>query len=73
MSLIDVLMGIRANFALTFTLLVGYWMAMTLIAVPGRTAGDLSREGNLAAMVDRAVLGRHLYKPDYDPEGLLST
>ena len=40
---------------------------------PGFAAGDLSMEGNLAAYVDRTVLGTHTYKPVYDPEGILST
>jgi predicted acyltransferase len=41
--------------------------------VPGYGIGDLSRPGNLAAYVDRSVFGRHTWKPDYDPEGILST
>ena len=39
----------------------------------GLGAGDLSRPNNLAAWVDRGLLPGHLYKSDYDPEGLLST
>jgi predicted acyltransferase len=35
--------------------------------------GDLSVEGNLAARVDRFLLGGHLWKATWDPEGLLST
>ena len=35
--------------------------------------GDLSRDGNLAAWVDRAVLGRHAWSEPWDPDGLLST
>ena len=72
-SLIDLIAGVRLKIAAVVILLVGYWLAMTLIAAPGHSAGDLSREGNLAASVDRAVLPGHLYKADYDPEGLLST
>ena len=30
-------------------------------------------EGNLAAFVDRKLLGGHTWKPLYDPEGILST
>lgn len=63
----------RALVATTAVLLLGYWAVMTLVPVPGVGAGDLSRPNNLAAWVDRAVLSGHLYKPDYDPEGLLST
>ena len=56
-------------------LLLGYWLAMTLVPVPGHGAGDLGKEGNLAAYVDRLLLGRHLWRPArvYDPEGILST
>src|SRR4029077_13833784 len=35
--------------------------------------GVLTPTGNIASFVDRAVLGRHLLTPVYDPEGLLST
>jgi predicted acyltransferase len=35
--------------------------------------GDLTVEGNLAARVDRFLLGGHLWKTTWDPEGLLST
>jgi predicted acyltransferase len=35
--------------------------------------GDLSVDGNLSARVDRFLLGSHLWKPTWDPEGLLST
>ena len=72
-SLVDLIAGVRVKAGLLVVLLVGYWLAMTLIPVPGYGRGDLSREGNLAAYVDRMVLLGHLYKADYDPEGLLST
>jgi predicted acyltransferase len=54
-------------------LLVIYWVVMKTIPAPGFAAGDLSRAGNLAAFVDRSLLAGHTWKPDYDPEGLLST
>ena len=55
--------------------LVGYWLALTHIAVGGYGAGVLTPIGNAAGAVDRAVLGRaHIYADGpYDPEGLLST
>jgi predicted acyltransferase len=55
--------------------LLAYWAALTLVPVPGFGAGDLGKEGNLAAWLDRALLGPHLWKPGrvYDPEGILST
>ena len=72
-SLVELTGGVRFKMATVVVLLVGYWGVMTFVAVPGYHAGDLSRAGNLAAWVDRLVLPGHLYKADYDPEGLLST
>lgn len=54
-------------------LLVGYWLAMTLVPVPGYGAGVLQPVGNLAQYVDSHLLAGHMWKPDWDPEGLLST
>ena len=54
-------------------LLIGYWLLMTLVPAPGFEAGDLSKEGSLASWIDRTLLAGHIYKPEYDPEGLLST
>jgi predicted acyltransferase len=65
----------RAQAVITAVLLVGYWLVMALVPVPGYGAGDLSPAGNLAAYIDRAVLGPHIwqYAKVYDPEGILST
>ncbi|NNM04539.1 MAG: hypothetical protein HKO65_05500 [Gemmatimonadetes bacterium] len=54
-------------------LLLGYWALMTLAPVPGYGAGDLSPDGNLAAYLDRLILGGSLWAGTWDPEGLLST
>jgi predicted acyltransferase len=54
-------------------LLVGYWLLLTQVAPPGGVAGDLSAEGNLGAWLDRRLLAGHLWRPAWDPEGLLST
>jgi predicted acyltransferase len=54
-------------------LLLGYWMAMTLIPVPGFGPGILTPEGNLAAYIDRLWLPGKLHRGVYDPEGLFST
>jgi predicted acyltransferase len=62
-----------ALLAIALALAVAYWLVMTLVPPPGGFAGDLSPEGNLGAWIDRAVLDGHLWKPRWDPEGLLST
>ena len=63
----------QSLFFIAIALAVGYWLVVTLVAPPGGTAGDLSPEGNLGAWIDRAVMEGHLYKPRWDPEGILST
>lgn len=68
-------LGARGRWSALAIILLGYWALMTLVAVPGFGAGDLSAEGNLGAYLDRLILGRqHLYRGDvWDPEGLFST
>lgn len=59
--------------AIAVVLALGYWALMMLVPPPGGVAGDLSPEGNLAAWVDRALMDGHLWRPRWDPEGLLSS
>jgi predicted acyltransferase len=74
-SLIFLWTGWRAQAGLAVVLLAGYWAALMLVPVPGVGSGRLDPEGNLAAFVDRAVLGPHIWRVArvYDPEGILST
>ena len=70
----------------TLTILLGYWLLLTLVPVPGEgTIGyyQLNNPGHtMAAWVDRVTLdwsrwgmGNHIWRESrvYDPEGLLST
>lgn len=63
----------RTQALIAAALLIFYWLLMKLVPVPGFGAGNLEMEGNLAAYVDRKLLGGHTWKPLYDPEGILST
>src|SRR5882724_279251 len=66
----------RTQALVTAGLLLGYWAVMATVPVPGYGAGDLSPAGNLAAYLDRTILGpQHLWRVArvYDPEGILST
>jgi predicted acyltransferase len=65
--------GRRGRIVATALCLFGYWALMMLVPVPGYGVGRLDPEGNLAAYVDRAVMLGHLWKPMWDPEGILST
>lgn len=61
--------------AVTLAILLGYWWAMTRVALPDGTPHNLAPETNLAAYVDRLVMSGHLWKQTktWDPEGLLSS
>ena len=74
-ALIYVLFGRRGLFPAAAVLLAVYWALMTFVPVPGYGTGRLDVEGNLAAYLDRAILGTHTWKhkPGWDPEGVLST
>jgi predicted acyltransferase len=74
-SLIFLKTSWRTQAIIAVSLLFVYWMLMTLVPVPGFGAGDLGKEGNPAAYLDRWLLGNHIWKGGkvYDPEGLLST
>jgi predicted acyltransferase len=66
--------GRVARYAIAAALLVGYFLLMRFVPVPGYGAGVLTPDGNLAAYLDRLVMYNHLYVHyRYDPEGMLST
>jgi predicted acyltransferase len=74
-SLIFLHTKVRTQVIIAVALLIAYCIVMTKFAAPGFAPGDLSKEGSLAAFIDRKVLGPHIWKQGkvYDPEGLLST
>ena len=43
------------------------------VPVPGFGPGVLEQSGNFYGYIDTLVMPGHLYRPDFDPEGLLST
>ncbi len=63
----------RAAGAVAAVALLGYWAVLMLVPGASGVAGDLTPDGNVGAMIDRALMGGHLWKPTWDPEGLLST
>lgn len=56
-------------------ILSGYWALMTLVPVPDFGPANLEPTTNLAAWLDRLLIGKHVwgYTKLYDPEGILST
>jgi predicted acyltransferase len=65
----------RLRAAATASLLLGYWIVMSWIPVPGGGAGDFAQgpEHNWANWIDFHFLPGHLWDRTHDPEGLLST
>jgi predicted acyltransferase len=64
---------IRGQAATAIALLAVYWLLMKLVSVPGYGAGVLDKDGNLAAYLDNLLMHGHLWRPTWDPEGILST
>ncbi|MDX1741348.1 MAG: heparan-alpha-glucosaminide N-acetyltransferase domain-containing protein [Rhodothermales bacterium] len=76
-SLLYLFASTRTQVVVSAVILLGYWLAMKVIPVPGVGAGMIDDPTTtLAAFVDRTILGEHLWAAvDYqwDPEGILST
>jgi predicted acyltransferase len=70
--------GARTRWAVIAALLLGYWLLMRFVAVPGFGVPGvdiplLDPDRNLAAWLDRRLMWGHLYERVRDPEGILST
>jgi len=67
----------RQQVGISVVLLLGYWLIMTVIPVPGCEITSVSDKAcNLAAYIDRLILTEnHIWRGGkvYDPEGILST
>ncbi len=63
----------KALIGICVAVLVGYWLVMAYVPVEGVASTFDRAPNNLANYIDVKVFGTHNYKPDYDPEGLLST
>ncbi|MET0152770.1 MAG: heparan-alpha-glucosaminide N-acetyltransferase domain-containing protein [Candidatus Binatia bacterium] len=73
-SLLYLWSGPRSQAMLFASLLIGYWLVLDLVPVAGRRPGWSDPEYNLAAYLDRYLIGEsHLHRESWDPEGLLST
>ncbi|GAB3168746.1 acyltransferase family protein [Telluribacter humicola] len=63
----------RAQAFIGALILIGYWLAMTLIPTPGTGRVMLEPGVNLAAWVDSQYLPGRMWQGTWDPEGILST
>ncbi len=72
-GVIFALTGPVAEGLIAALLLIGSWLAMTRVALPGLPAGSLGMDANLAQYVDIRLFAGHMWRETWDPEGLLST
>ena len=63
----------RMLLAVTIALLLGYWLLMAYVKVPGVERGSYAEGANVANYVDQHYLGGYKWDDDHDPEGYLST
>jgi len=66
----------RSRIWIAAGILIGYWLLNWLVLAPDAPSGasPFSMEGNIVCWIDRTLLGpNHIYKPLYDPEGILGT
>jgi predicted acyltransferase len=60
---------------LGISILIGYWLLLGFTSFPNGTLPTFNRASNNWAMyIDLQIIGsNHMWKPDFDPEGLFST
>ncbi|NNF19535.1 MAG: DUF1624 domain-containing protein [Flavobacteriaceae bacterium] len=63
----------RVILAVSVIILLGYWVWLGYIPIDGVAPTYERAPNNWANYIDLNVLGTHMYKEDYDPEGILST
>lgn len=74
-SLLYLKTSLKTQLLVVASLLIGYWLIMAFIPVPGFGPANFEKGTNLAAWLDNTVLNGHLwsFSKTWDPEGILST
>ena len=73
-AIISVNFNWKAILGITVCILFGYWIWLGFIPLPDGTLPTFDRApNNWANYIDVTLLKNHIWKPDYDPEGLIST
>jgi predicted acyltransferase len=67
------LFGWRGQAVVLLATLVGYWVALRTVPVPGFGAGVWTPEGHLSGYIDRVLLPGHLNRGSWDWTGIFST
>jgi predicted acyltransferase len=74
-SLLYLKTNLKTQLLVAASLLLGYWILMAFVPVPGFGAANFEKGTNLAAWLDNFLLEGHLWSSSktWDPEGILST
>jgi predicted acyltransferase len=72
-GLLSLWSGTRGLVMAAVSILLGYWLLLALVPVPGHGAGDYREGHNLTNYLDSVLLPGKKYDGNHDPEGLLST
>lgn len=74
-SLLYLKTNLKTQLLAAASILLGYWIVMAFVPVPGFGAANFEKGTNLAAWLDNLVLKGHLWSVSktWDPEGILST
>lgn len=67
--------NLKTQLVVLAALLIGYWVLMAFVPVPGFGPANFDKGTNLAAWLDDTLLNGHLWiaSKTWDPEGILST
>lgn len=67
--------NLKTQLIVAASILLGYWILMAFVPVPGFGAANFEKGTNLAAWLDNLLLNGHLwsFSKTWDPEGILST
>jgi predicted acyltransferase len=67
--------NLKTQLIVAASILLGYWILMAFVPVPGFGAANFEKGTNLAAWLDDLLLNGHLwsFSKTWDPEGILST
>lgn len=67
--------NMKTQLIVATSILIGYWLLMTFVPVPGVGPANFEKGTNLAAWLDNLLLNGHLWSVSktWDPEGILST
>jgi predicted acyltransferase len=72
-GILSIWLRTRGLIVATAVLLIGYYLMLALIPVPGAGAGNFAEGKNLTNYLDSIWLPGRKHDGDHDPEGILST